>query len=147
MRLLLDSTGLGDTERALEGMVHRGENLRPALSDIADDFLDLQGEQFRSEGGRSMVWKPLRPSTIRQRGSAHPILDDSDALRNSLTRQGAAGQIRQLTGPTSLIVGTDVQYAGFHQTGTRHMVERPPVDLLPSDRERWAGIISRWLLP
>ncbi len=147
MQLLLDTVGLGDAVKLLDELHDRGEHLQPVLDDIGDRFLDIELAQFRSEGARgSGGWAQLAPSTVRARGSAHPILDDTGALRRSLTLSGATGSVRRLTS-TSLLIGTEVDYARYHATGTRHMPARPPVALLPTDVDRFGQMMSEHLLP
>ncbi len=152
MRLLLDVEGLGDAVKLLDKLHDRGEHLQPVLDDIGDRFLDIELAQFRSEGTRSRAWAPLAPSTVRQRGSAHPILDDTGTLRRSLTLPEAPDSVRRLTA-TSLLIGTEVEYARYHVTGTRNpdgtvrMPRRPPVALLPTDEDRFGEMMSEHLLP
>lgn len=56
------------------------------------------------------------------------ILARSGTMRSALTNSFAPGAYRQ-TGPTSFGFGTDgIEYASFHQTGTRRMQARPPFD-------------------
>lgn len=146
MQLSLNADGFAGTTRLFDQMQRRGRSLYPVMRDIADDFLDLEREQFRTEGLRAEAWKPLATSTVRQRGQAHPILDDTGLLRDSLTVQGSRDQVRLLTANSALL-GTDVAHAGYHQTGTGTMPQRRPIDVLPSDVDRWTGFIARYLVP
>lgn len=146
MQLAMDVDGFAGTTRLFSEMQRRGRSLYPVLRQVADDFLEMEREQFRSEGARAAIWKPLSAATVRQRGTAHPILNETSALRDSLTIEGARNAVRVITA-TSLLAGTDDPKATYHQTGTRNMVERRVIDVLPSDRDRWADMIARYLAP
>lgn len=63
-------------------------------------------------------WKPLRPATIaakRSRGAPLQILRDSGILVASIAFILSRNQVR---------VGPSVEYAIWHQTGTRRMPQR-----------------------
>jgi len=62
--------------------------------------------------------RPRRNSKGRDR-----ILQDTGALRTSVTAKGARGNI-DLKTPTSLTWGTNLHYAKFHQDGTKHIPKR-----------------------
>jgi phage gpG-like protein len=145
MRLTLDVFGDRQLDRKLLRFEDRVGDLEPAFEALADDFLSIESKQFSSEGGfASGSWAPLAESTVRRRGSAGPILDDSGDLRRSLTQEGAKGSVRQITSD-SLFVGTDVDYAQYHQTGTSRMPRRRPVEFRDADRRRWVKAIQRYL--
>ena len=63
-------------------------------------------EVERDPEGRA--WEPLKPATIRRRGSAHPILRDSSDLYQSLHPD---------TTSDSAYVATNWPYAAAHQFG------------------------------
>lgn len=112
MDLRMEVVGVDRLDGKLDTLADRGSNLRPALDAAGDELLDINRARFASEGGGS--WAPLRLSTVRKRGSAHPILDDSGDLKASLTRQGAQGSVRAITAD-SVTIGTDLHYA-FYQS-------------------------------
>ncbi len=136
MQIDLDLTGLDAVERDLLELAGRAENLRPALDAFVDEALRLNARRFASEGGGQ--WPDLADSTVRRRGSAHPILDDSGDLRASLTRQGARGSVVELT-RDSAVVATDLFYARFHAR------RRPPVEYSRADRTRLVDVVERYL--
>lgn len=153
MEILVEMTGLVELQDRLAGMQARALDLHPVLDVLAADFRVLEAGQFASEGARGGdVWAPLRPSTVQKRGSAHPILQVTEHLRDSLTQDGAMGAVQEITAIT-LTVGTKIPYAGFLQDGTRNMdgtlrmVARPPVALTPADRARWAAAIGKYVAP
>lgn len=160
MRLTLEVYGDRQLDRKLLRFADRVGDLEPVFEALADDFLSIETRQFTSEGRfASGGWAPLADSTVARRGSAHPILDDHGDLRASLTDAAAKGAIRQVTSD-SLFVGTDIDYARFHQTGTgantggqfgpaqagqRSMPRRRPVEFREADRRRWVQAIQRYL--
>jgi phage gpG-like protein len=145
MRLTLEVYGDRQLDRKLLRFEDRIGDLEPAFEVLADDFLSIERQQFASEGGfASAGWAPLADSTVRSRGSAHPILVEHGDLSASLTDATAKGAIRDITSD-SLFVGTDVDHAPFHQTGTSRMPRRRPVEFRDADRRRWVKAIQRYL--
>src|SRR5260221_14777116 len=73
------------------------ETLQPALEQIGDDLRADFALNMASEGAlfagafAGSQWAPLAESTVRQRGSAHPILWRTGALGASLADRGGAG--------------------------------------------------------
>src|SRR5687768_5844860 len=117
MRLQIEVLGDVQLDRELLRWAEAAGDATPAFMGMADDFLDIEARQFASEGGNSGGWAALAPSTVRRRGSAHPILFESGRLQQSLTGTGAADAVRRITSD-SLEVGTSVPYARYHQRGT-----------------------------
>lgn len=128
----------GEIKAGQESLFHRAfVNLRhelvdwsPAFGIIAEDVLEpFVQKQFKQEGaagvdamrtskssGSGLDWQELAASTVARRGSDHPILNVSGALRGSFTKGGGAHH-EEIT-PKKLVWGSDVPYALFHQTGT-----------------------------
>jgi len=125
-----------------------------ALREIADDFREMMAERFASEGraegtpwaerkSRSRVGA-VRPSTgsgprAKPRGEP-PLLIRTGALRDSLTRRGAAGSFEELD-ETTLALGSRMPYAIFHQLGTRHMPARPLIVLTEARAAKWTEVV------
>jgi hypothetical protein len=104
-------------------------DFRPVWPQVAQWFYTLEQQQFATEGGGS--WAPLAPSTVKGRGSAHPILIRSGRLYRSLTDRGAEGAVYS-EGAETLTLGTDVRVGSWnlgllHQLGTRYMPARRPI--------------------
>jgi phage gpG-like protein len=93
-------------------------NWKPAFAEIAGDVLEpyvIGG--FQSEGkSEGVTWKELARSTIKARGSAHPILQVSGHLMESFQKGGR--DHREEIKPRKLVWGSDVPYALFHEFGT-----------------------------
>jgi phage gpG-like protein len=111
-------------------------NLAPALENIGQDILDENMGNFAAAGGYYQMggWAPLAPSTIADRlrkgyGEGPPLVRTA-LLRDSLTKRGAEGNVFNVT-DTTLTVGTNVWYAGFHHWGTWRLAPRFLVGLRP----------------
>jgi hypothetical protein len=136
MDLLIEVTGLPRLDRQFGTLVARGSDLEPALEAVGEVVRDINRSRFQSEGDGQ--WAPLAPSTVRQRGSAHPILDDTGGLKASLTRRGARGAAFELTND-SVTVGSDLDSARY--AGRR----REPVKVTAADEKRLAAAVQRHL--
>jgi phage gpG-like protein len=115
LSLTLDSAPL---DNALLGLQSSLGGNSAAFAAIAQDFHAMVAGQFATQGSAGGTpWAPLAPSTRRRRDRAGaPLLDVTGALRNSLTDSGAPGSIEEISGD-SLLIGTTVPYASFHQYG------------------------------
>lgn len=147
MRVEVEVFGDVQLSRDLLRFAQRANDMEPALDALADDFLAIERQQFSSEGGRSGGWAPLAPDYARTKALQFPgkgILERHGDLRASLTEEGAKGSIRRVTSD-ELLVGTDVDYAHFHQSGTRKMPRRRVVEFSAGDRRRWVKTLQRYL--
>lgn len=95
-------------------------------------------ECFRTESDPwRKKWAPLK-RPYRYRGGKRTkarILQDTGALRSSVTSAFAAGNVRQRTS-TSLTWGTQLPYAGYHQDGTAKIPARPFLGLNDKTMDR-----------
>ena len=93
---------------------------RKALMDI--------GDEVRSQANRAFDYSNYRPSpwAPRKSGGNWPLLvkHPYGGLRATINRK--------LVGDDTVVVGSDKDYASFHQFGTKHMPARP---FMPVDRE------------
>lgn len=111
--------------------------MSPVIKKQVEDRINKEGfpqklVQFRfDKEARSATgagrWKQLSPSTIKRRGSAHPILQDTGALLSGALR-AAKGKFTLTKGinlDVDEIGGGAGAYAGYVQAGTSKMVARP----------------------
>jgi len=92
-------------------------NWQPALIAVADVLEGHVLSQFQTEGkAETMGWAELAESTIRKRGSAHPILQVTGDLKLSFQR-GSSLHVEEIT-KTSLVWGSAVPHSLFAQFGT-----------------------------
>jgi hypothetical protein len=96
----------------LKGMSDRARAMAPALARVRQILETGERRQFESRGAFfGTPWAALKPSTIAREG-AHPVLERSGALKDSLT--GHKGRIT----PTTLTVGPGIWYGRFAASGT-----------------------------
>lgn len=88
-------------------------------------------------------WAPLSPSTVKSRGSAHPIL----VRKGKLRRVSAQINIWSIDRNDMEVTGLDrrVPYAKFHQGGTRFMPPRPFMAWYREDVRDTERIFLNWM--
>ena len=151
----LDDQAVRSLLDKLDGRAERASAARPAMEALADDFLAIETEAFRTEGRifggwrRNAAW--WRDWKARQGGGR--ILEmptpQGGRLRRSLTEKGAPWQVRRVSG-SRIEVGTSLGIAGPLQRGGRagevsNIPARPIVRLRKVDRERWKGILGEYI--
>jgi len=110
-------------------------NLSPIMANVAQLMRRTVEKNFDAEGrdemGRTKIWKPLAPSTQKQRArykgeayAEHPILEYKGRLKQS---------INTAHGKDFAQVYTGVRYGVYHQVGTRKMPARPFMVMPKSD--------------
>lgn len=88
-----------------------------ALNDIGQHVASDATEAFRTASLRPSPWAPRK-----DKKATHPLLIKSGSLRQSIRWR--------LSGPDTVVVGSPMKYAPYHQLGTKKMPARPffPVD-------------------
>ena len=104
----------------------RGNNYRLAFEAMRQYLRAAYAENFAPPGGGGVGgWAPLRPSTAawKAREGLPPATmhGKTNSLMDSLT--SLMGTPNDISAKTATF-GTDVEYAKFHQTGTRNMAKR-----------------------
>lgn len=117
-------------ERAGAEFESFGKHVFPLVQEALEKVSESQFEA-EGEGPNRGEWAPLKPSygyrKLREVGPK-PVLVRTGRLRDALTKSSSGFANRAYTA-TEMQFGTQgVPYAGFHQTGTIHMVARPPFD-------------------
>jgi phage gpG-like protein len=116
-------------ERTGEAMENFGEKFFPILTTMLEVEV---GEQFGREGGgpNRGAWVPLSPGYEAWKQTHYPgkpILQRTGVMMDALTKDG--GNSLRVENGNDFNFGTQgVEYASFHQTGTRGMPDRPPFD-------------------
>ena len=118
-----------------------------ALARAQKSALEAIGAEVKSQAERAFKHPHYRPSPWAPRKNnadpERPLLYKSGSLRQSIGWK--------LDGDDTVVVGTDKKYAGYHQTGTKHMPARPfmPVDkngnLLPRVQRKINKIVDEAL--
>lgn len=136
MRVSLDFIGEDLVAAEIVGYGVRAQDLRPAFRRSLRVIHDAVDRQFSSQGAYgSGGWRPLAPSTVAEKaakGLDPRIMHRSYALRDSLLGKNAY-RIQRVN-RQSLVYGTHVDYAVYHQRGTSKMPRRRLVQLTNSDR-------------
>ena len=103
----------------LRGLAKLAEFTRPALEEARDEFEQVVGEIFSSEGPG---WRPHRPLTTEKRagqGNSGPILQETGALEASYSH-GNEGHFERWgmgTGAGFVETGSQMKYARPHEDG------------------------------
>lgn len=116
----------------LNQLMSKMGNAQPVMSAIAAELKSQTEWAFENEGPG---WPQLAPSTVKSRGSAHPILQRSTALVRSINSYASADRA---------VVGANTPYAAIHQFGgiikrqgkaQNYEIEIPARPYLPADRD------------
>jgi phage gpG-like protein len=138
--------GAGEVKHVLLGIRDRALNGAPVLAVVLEDMRRMEFELFQTEGYGE--WAPLQQTTIERKaeqGYPPKILQATEQLMDSLTGNlSAAGHVEHIT-ESEVVYGTTVPWAIFHQTGTRFMPARPPVDVREADIRRWTKMVQAYV--
>lgn len=154
------SRGPTQISRDLANFGMRVRSMAPAWEEVGRQLLMDFQKNFESEGGQFGAWSKwaqLAPSTQDERrrlgwGAAHPILQRTGRLYESVVVQGAPDNVFEV-GPNSLKIGTTVPYAGYHNSSApRSRLPRRPIIALSADRQGFGdpnksvvGILNQYL--
>ena len=147
--LTITFTMLGDVvvKRAISRFGEDIADFRSVWSEVQVDFHEIERQQFKSEGGRGGgSWPPLslRYALWKQRKyPGKPILNLTGELSRQLTT-GAGMMIE--SDPMRLMLLPTVEYAYFHQQGTKKMPARKPIELQEEDAMGWIKMIQRYVV-
>lgn len=145
MNVTISVFGEQQIARRLENVADRLRDMRPLWRALRYEFYRHEEFQFRGEGrAASGGWDQLAESTVKRRGSAHPILTHTGLLRASLTHPNALGS-RWHEGKSEMYVESAVPYGRFHQFGTVNMPQRRPVEFTEDHRRRWVKAVQQYI--
>ena len=105
---------------ALDGAIPRA-----AMERCADLLREAFAENYAQGRNEETIWPPHAPATVARHGP-HPLLILSGKMREATVRQGAPGNVQEIT-DRQLTVGVDeraVPYAGFQNWGTVRIPQR-----------------------
>jgi len=106
---------LDEATPKLAAMKKRGDDFRPVFLIAKEELKKANAKNFTSSGLPVGGWDP------RTRDYTWPLMRRTGKLFQSLiTLQGAPNEINRM----NATFGTDVEYAKFHQNGTRNMPKR-----------------------
>jgi len=150
-------------DRELSRLAERVSNLSPAFASIYENFLEIEGQTFASEG-RTSKWAALSEDYAAWRGSTGPILQLEGALRRSLTDKSAEGHISEI-GAQEAKFGTSLKTQSGYGLGRTHYTgytvkypygnvgarpvkvpARQAIQLTDSDKNEWVRILQRYIM-
>lgn len=151
LRIRLTIEGDVVIDRLLEGIESRANDMTPAWPALVRVFRQLVGRAFETEGGSTGdLWPQLAERTQadrRRKGydPEHPILQRTQKLMRSLVLGSDGGFVNET--PTSLEIGTDVEYFPYHQSNKprKRLPRRAPVLLTADDRHEFVRPIRLYL--
>lgn len=148
LRFTLTVEGETQLDREFTRFTELVTDLRPLWPGVITEAKQIFAEQFAGEGvGDRGRWKPLATAYAKLKAAKYPgkpILQRTGRLIDSLTGNTADTITR--AEPDALTVGTRVFYGRYHQTGTRRMPARRPIDLNEAQRTRLMKVIQRRML-
>lgn len=138
--------GVPAMQHVLLGIEQRAIDTGPVLWAVLGDMRKLERELFDTEGRGE--WPDLSPVTLERKalqGYPDKILQATEALYDSLTGTGGeAGHVEYVT-EEEVVYGTTNPVAHWHQSGTRKMPARPPVDVRETDLRRWSKMVHAYV--
>lgn len=130
-RITLEVGGVAEFDRVFSRAGAVISDLRPVWEEIKQEFFEIEQDQFQSSGtkGASGKWKELSPLTqarkIKKYGTfavvAGPLIA-TERMYKSLTRQTDDTVFE--SDAQSMVIGTKVPYAKYHQRGGRNLPQR-----------------------
>lgn len=142
----------GDGFNPFTNMLTRFENnvqdAAPVFDAMADHVVTMNKRQFDGRGNYyGGGWSPLSPKYAAWKSRQRPgkgILEFDGLLRESLTQRPFG--VDEITSK-SMTVGTGLDYASYHQYGTKHM---PARELLGrptrEDTKMWATMMQEFIV-
>ncbi|MGD9610779.1 MAG: phage virion morphogenesis protein [Desulfovibrionaceae bacterium] len=96
----------------LANLIALGANMTPITRALAGVLADIPERAFANQADpvTGQAWAPLKPSTVKRRGSKEPILQANGILAASILPEH---------GPDFAMVGTATVYAPTHQFGAK----------------------------
>ncbi|MCQ9384446.1 phage virion morphogenesis protein [Brevibacterium moorei] len=141
-------TGIEDMNLELSRIKGQLKNVDGFLTNLSKWIEEQEAQQFKKEGGAyPPKWAALSKEYAKWKGQHYPgkgILERTGDLKTSLTTSGSG--IRAVHNGT-LTFGTLVEYAAYHQNGTKTMPARPV--LIRTDKTFKRAVekqLQRWIL-
>lgn len=165
MNIVFHAEGFDRADRRFAEMARRASAAQPAFGAMADDFHGIMDQAFATEGAIfGQRWRPLVPQYLERRqrqGRGSNILEllggKGGRLRAALTGRSSKWSVRRVKA-RSLEIGTNLGIARVHQKGgvvaipsgpfkpAVRIPARPFIGIRDSDRDRWARILSDWIV-
>ena len=125
--LQVEITGFRSLERQLRDVEAEAKDLSNFIKETAVPLVRKEVKRLFDSGGY-FQWPALAPSTVARKGHSR-ILIDTRRLIRSVTLESSADKVIEIT-DNSLVFGTNVPYARYHEEGTSRLPKRPVFELL-----------------
>lgn len=114
-------------QEAIQEALTRVRDLSLPLTLIAKDWFQANKAIFTLKGPGKYVDLSERYKERKQKqvGFVYPILKRSGLLEKSVTEPGNSNSINLILNKNTLVLGTKVKYAPYHQLGTKFLPIRP----------------------
>lgn len=137
--------GFDALQLLLERFAENVSNPQPMFNAMADQFALSQRQNLGSGGGYYGYFQPLVPGYAAWKDAAYPgapILTRTGELRESLTsRPFGVEHIDD----RRMVLGTQIEYARYHQEGTSRMPKRPLInEPTQSEMRQYGSILHRF---
>lgn len=148
MDMRIDAHGWVQARRELAEMKLRAENLIPAWEELLDWWARENRKHFTGRGQRWLTpWAPLAAATVAEKvrlGYPTDPLVRTGQMRSHLV--GRPLGFERLS-QTSVVAGTRLERAVFHQRGTKYMPQRRLVNAPQVTREQAAtSAVRSWIV-
>lgn len=146
MTVTIRGNGINNVKGKIKIIAKRAANPEPCFVIIGSYLSAYNRKQFASNGAYGgKVWKPLKPDYFQwkmRNAVGKTTLVRTGKLKASYTSRPM--KIERI-GKTVARYGTDVKYAHFHQTGTRHMPSRVVMQVNKKVRTDIRNIIADYI--
>ena len=144
VELVVTGPGARLAQTELTEMGVRARNARPVMQSVMRHLVQVEREQFASEGARGGQRWPRKKQVTLEREERAGHRDErterfTGALYESLTSERAGGSAIRRTSKQAATFGSRLYYGAFQST-------RPLIQVTKQDEDWIAGEISRWLL-
>jgi hypothetical protein len=102
-------------DRAVAGLAHDFEDMRPTLEEVIEQgFYPIMQEVFDTEGRGRWGREEMNADYVRRKRRRHgdkPILQATGGLMRSMTRKNARGNVQFTVGDNTIVAGSDLRHA------------------------------------
>lgn len=132
--------------RALSRFGEGVRNFTPVWEQIHLDFVQIEEQQFATQGGRGGAqWPALSPSYAAWKEKHFPGMPILQLTR-AMWSQFAVGTGMLIDiKPMSLRMAPTLTYPQWHQRGTGRMPARKVVQLIEDDKMRWMKLLHNYV--
>jgi hypothetical protein len=132
--------------RALSRFGEGITDFRPAWNDILLDFLQIEEEQFNSQGARGGTpWPALSPAYAAWKEKNFPGMPLLQLTQRMFGQFAAGAGLSIDIAPLYMRLTPTIDYPVYHQQGTSHMPARRVIQLIETDKMRWMKMLHNYV--